>query len=149
MDVIKLGIVVLASTFPAQPFLAAMPGDSNKPLSKTIPFAQSVQLLIRPHKHVLCKVLGVGKVAGIIVTDSPNQRCVTVVQFLIGHFVTGQYSLNQSFITWCRQIRALKILTFSVNIVTRKDDLSTGILKFFVLRVSVEFVGRLFGLLVT
>ena len=112
------------------PFLAAMPGDSNKPLSKTFPLAQSIQLLIRPYKHVLCKVLGVGKVAGIIVTDSPNQWCITVVQLLIGCFVAGEYSHNQSFITWCRQIRALKILTFSVNIVIGKDDLSTGIFKY-------------------
>lgn len=53
-----------------------------------------------------------------------------VVQFLIGRFVADEYSLNQSFITWCRQIRALKILTFSVNIVTGKGELSTGIFKY-------------------
>jgi len=78
-SIIDLGALFSTRRVLSLPFPAAQPGNTNKPPAKTIRIAQCAQLVIGPHKYILCQVLGVCKIPNHIIAHGTDQRRVTVV----------------------------------------------------------------------
>ncbi len=91
-----------------------------------------VQLFIRPYKHILGEVLGISEIAGRVAANSPDHRCIPIIELPVSRLLAGQYGFYQVSVFRSRQFWAL--MTDSTNIVTGRRSLSTGILRFFVPR---------------